>query len=119
MVRVLVCGGRDFCNIAFAHSHLDRLHAERRFTALLQGGASGADSIARDWAVSRPEIRRFVSRADWDRYGPAAGPIRNKRMLLWKPDLVVAFPGGTGTADMVSRARRAGVEVIEVSYGHG
>jgi hypothetical protein len=27
---------------------------------------------------------------------------------------VIAFPGRRGTADMVSRARRAGVEVIEV-----
>lgn len=30
-----------------------------------------------------------------------------------KPDLVVAFPGGAGTADMVSRARRAGIDVLE------
>jgi ABC-type sugar transport system substrate-binding protein len=32
-----------------------------------------------------------------------------------KPDIVVAFPGGTGTADMVRRARKAGVVVIEVT----
>jgi hypothetical protein len=32
-----------------------------------------------------------------------------------KPDLVVAFPGGTGTANMVKQARAAGVEVLEVS----
>jgi hypothetical protein len=37
--------------------------------------------------------------------GPAAGPIRNQRMLDWGPDLVVAFAGGKGTADMVRRAR--------------
>jgi UDP-N-acetylmuramoylalanine-D-glutamate ligase len=30
-----------------------------------------------------------------------------------KPDLVVAFPGGRGTADMVAKARAAGVEVLE------
>jgi predicted Rossmann-fold nucleotide-binding protein len=36
-------------------------------------------------------------------------------MMEWKPDLVVAFPGGSGTADMVSRARGAGIEVIEVA----
>ena len=32
-----------------------------------------------------------------------------------KPDLVIAFPGGKGTADMARRAREAGIEVIEVS----
>jgi hypothetical protein len=28
-----------------------------------------------------------------------------------KPDIVVAFPSGAGTADMVRRARKAGVPV--------
>jgi hypothetical protein len=31
-----------------------------------------------------------------------------------KPDLVIGFPGGTGTADMLSRAEIAGVKIIEV-----
>jgi hypothetical protein len=31
-----------------------------------------------------------------------------------RPDLVVAFPGGRGTADMVRRARAAGISVIEI-----
>lgn len=54
--------------------------------------------------------------ADWSKYGKAAGPMRNQKMLdEYKPDLVVALPGGRGTADMVSRARVAGVEVIEAS----
>ena len=44
-----------------------------------------------------------------------AGPERNARMLAeGRPDLVVAFPGGTGTADMVRRAKAAGVRVVEV-----
>jgi UDP-N-acetylmuramoylalanine-D-glutamate ligase len=35
-----------------------------------------------------------------------------------KPDLVVAAPGGRGTADMVRRARDAGIEVVEVAAHH-
>jgi hypothetical protein len=50
--------------------------------------------------------------AQWKKHGRAAGPIRNQRMLdKGKPDLVVAFPGGRGTADMIRRAERAGVPV--------
>jgi len=30
-----------------------------------------------------------------------------------RPDIVLAFPGGTGTADMMRRARAAGVRVVE------
>ena len=93
---------------------LDRLHAQRRIVALMQGGAPGADRLARDWAAARPDIQRFVCRADWASHGAAAGPMRNARMLEWGPDLVVAFPGGRGTADMVRQARAAGVEVIQV-----
>lgn len=38
-----------------------------------------------------------------------AGPIRNSFMLALGPDLVLAFPGGRGTADMVRQASEAGV----------
>ena len=34
-----------------------------------------------------------------------------------KPDLVVAFKGGTGTADMVRRAKKHNIKVIEVKDG--
>jgi hypothetical protein len=48
--------------------------------------------------------------ADWEKLGRSAGPIRNQAMLdEGRPDLVVAFPGHHGTADMVRRARAAGV----------
>lgn len=51
--------------------------------------------------------------AEWDRLGRKAGPIRNQRMLdEGKPALVIAFPGGTGTAGMVAIARKGRVPVI-------
>jgi hypothetical protein len=62
---------------------------------------------------SKPDIKHVEMKPDWKRHGPAAGPMRNQRMLDWGPDLVVAFAGGKGTADMVRRARAAGVDVIE------
>lgn len=113
-MRVLVCGGRDFDNVAFIWTHLDRLHAETPITALMQGGARGADTIARNWARSKAGIQRYVCKAEWAKYGNAAGIFRNARMLEWKPDLVVAFPGGRGTADMVRRALAAGVPVKQI-----
>jgi hypothetical protein len=52
--------------------------------------------------------------ADWKRFGRAAGPMRNERMLKeGRPDLVIAFPGRTGTAGMKALAREAGVMIIE------
>lgn len=113
-MRVLVCGGRDFNNIAFILTRLDKLHAETPITEMITGGATGADKHASDWGKTKPEIVRWVCKADWEKHGKAAGPKRNARMLEWKPDLVVAFPGGRGTADMVRRAKAAGVKIYEV-----
>lgn len=54
------------------------------------------------------------TRRDGKRYNAAAGGIRNAFMLTWHPKLIVAFAGGTGTADMCSRGRVAGIEVINI-----
>jgi hypothetical protein len=114
MSRVLVCGGRSFNDEARLFAVLDSYDNERDFTVLIEGAARGADTLARKWAEAK-KIPVLPFPADWKRHGRAAGPIRNERMLReGKPDLVIAFPGGKGTAHMVSLARHAGVETIEV-----
>lgn len=115
-MKVLVCGGRNFTNAAYVWMALDRFHASTLITEMITGGATGADYIANDWAKTKP-IKRYVSRvskADWARLGKAAGPSRNAHMLEWKPDIVIAFAGGTGTADMVRQSQAAGVRVIRI-----
>jgi hypothetical protein len=114
-LRVLVCGGRDFTNRAFVWSALARLHAATPFAAIIQGGAAGADALAAEWARTKPKIERYVCKADWATYGRSAGAKRNARMLEWKPDFVVAFPGGKGTANMVAQATAAGIQVLEIA----
>lgn len=109
-MRVLVCGGRDYNDIErFASVFLGK-----RVTFIIEGGALGADNLARNWAL-RNDVPFRTYHADWKTHGRAAGPIRNQRMLdEGKPDLVVAFPGGRGTADMVRRAKAALIPVHEV-----
>ena len=70
--------------------------------------------MAQEWAEARG-VPCEVYLANWAELGRKAGPIRNQQMLdEGRPTLVVAFPGGRGTADMIRRARSAGVEVIEI-----
>lgn len=110
-LRVLVCGGRDYCDQARIYTALDRLHSERGVALIIEGGARGADRIARSWAQARG-IPYKTFDAAWKRLGNAAGPVRNQQMLdEGGPDAVVAFPGGSGTADMVDRSIRAGLKV--------
>ena len=113
-MRVLVCGGRDFSDAITLGSWLGGIHKNSGpITLLIEGGSRGADRMARKFAEWRGiPVRTF--RAEWNKHGRAAGMIRNARMLAeGKPDLVVAFPGGRGTADMIKRARAAGVRVFE------
>lgn len=113
-MRVLVCGGRNFNDTALAYRTLDRVHRERMIGVVIEGDAPGADRIAGYWA-RRNHIDDLKFKADWKTHGNAAGPIRNARMISeGRPNLVVAFAGGRGTADMVARAKAAGVKVIEV-----
>ena len=111
--RVLVCGGRAYADHAHLAVSLEALHAARPFILLIHGAAPGADSLAGQWAEEQGiPVRAFP--AAWNLHGKAAGPLRNQEMLdEGRPDLVAAFPGGRGTADMVARATLAGVPVLE------
>lgn len=112
MMRVLVCGGRDYFNGDMIAHALSQLPAD---AILVHGAAPGADSVCAHWWYDIQGRTVDPHPANWKKYGKAAGPIRNQEMLDSGVDLVVAFPGHQGTADMVRRAKKAGVEVIE--YG--
>lgn len=127
--RILVCGGRNYADKLRLFSVLDELCEVRGwrrspgpplgdgpFAAVhvIHGGARGADALAALWARDN-----FCSTtaffADWGAQGKAAGAIRNQRMLdEGRPELVVAFPGGRGTADMVRRTKVAKIELVEI-----
>ncbi len=111
----LICGGRNFMDWEMfdaAMSDLLRLRGGLPET-VIHGGAGGADTLAGRWG-EKFALSVLVFPADWKAHGRAAGPIRNQEMIERKPDFVVAFPGGRGTADMVRRARKAGVDVAEI-----
>ena len=113
-LRVLVCGGRNYRDNGTLWSRLNLIHAMHGISVVIHGGARGADMLGEKWAVLN-DIPHVMFKPDWDAYGPAAGPIRNKRMLEeGKPDLVLAFPGGKGTANMIWQANECGVPVERV-----
>jgi hypothetical protein len=124
-MKLLVCGGRDYRNEANVWAALDKVHSKRVISVIIEGGCRtddketnfmyGADYFAHTWALDRG-VTCITEPAKWKAKGKAAGPIRNGEMLRkWGPDGVVAFPGGRGTADMVGKARAAGVKVWEIA----
>lgn len=114
-MKILVCGGRDFSNASLLYRTLDKLHFDCGIDAVIEGDARGADRMAGYWA-RKNKIDNLKFPADWASDGKAAGLLRNQKMLdEGKPDVVVAFPGGRGTAHMKRIAKEAGVEVIEIN----
>ncbi len=106
-MKILVCGGRDYENFAAASRALNSLSG---VTHVIHGGADGADYCGFRWANDHG-VQEVRCDANWQYWGKSAGIRRNLAMLALSPDLVVAFPGGTGTAHMVSIAKEAGIKV--------
>jgi hypothetical protein len=122
-MKILVCGGRDYNDKEELNYILDTVtdpqHSGKIFpsgwTYLIHGGARGADTLAGEWAKKHC-VPTLICWANWDAYGKSAGFHRNKLMLeLGQPDLVIAMPGGKGTAMMIDLAKKAGVRVED--YG--
>ena len=132
-VVVLVCGGRHYGeewdhkknywrpNIVernFLSMTLTDLHERRGFTLLIHGAASGADILGETWAL-KAGVASKAFLAEWTRLGKAAGFARNSRMLVeGKPQVIIAFKGGTGTKMMIDIARRASVEVLTPGWSY-
>ena len=111
-VSVLVCGGRKFNEWPAMQRALDRISPD----IIIHGAAGGADSMAGRYArENNIPCRDFP--AEWRRYGKSAGYRRNQQMLdEGKPNLVVAFPGGPGTQNMVEISRQQGFEVNIIDH---
>ncbi len=109
-MRVLVCGGRHYHNQKYLFHVLDSFHRKNAITGIVHGGASGADTLAGDWAKQNGVFEE-VFPAKWEQHGKSAGPIRNRAMADTMPDLVCVFPGGRGTDHMLKTALDKGLDV--------
>lgn len=129
-MKVLVCGARDYGLIRVGRYSINsyswdavstvtkRLQQLPEDATIIQGGAAGADFLARVVAM-RLGLNCKQFDADWRQYGRAAGPVRNRQMLDEQPDLVIAFhpdlSKSKGTADCIKEAKRRGIPVEVIS----
>lgn len=123
-MRVAVTGGRDFDDEDFVFECLDKFNEMHGITLLIQGDATGADSLCKKWAKER-NIDTDDCPADWDDitapgadvrmnksgklYNRKAGTSRNLEMIAKRPAYLLAFPGGTGTNHMRKHSHKAGI----------
>lgn len=115
----MVTGGRNFGDRAMIRRNLLPFELG---DILVVGGANGLDEIARQiWHVEK-ELPYVVMPASWKRTGKAAGPMRNMAMIkglalapyaLLVPELIIAFPGGTGTNHAKTFGAEFGTRVVD------
>lgn len=115
-MSVLVCGGRSYNDYRKVCEVLNDVWQQSgEALTIIEGGANGADHLASLWSLANQHVKLVTYKANWTEHGKSAGVVRNNKMLKeGKPDLVVAFPGGRGTAHMVSIAEKAGVKVMRI-----
>ena len=122
MTKLLVTGGREFEDVDFMVDALAHAKAycdgvdEKGLVEVITGEARGADTIAKEWAevMEIPHTGFPCTDSHWKQYGKRAGLIRNEHMLDYGPDVVISFPGGTGTEHMVKISKEVPwITVIE------
>ena len=121
-MKVAVIGSRHFMNYLMVKDYLDRLNQMRRITAIVSGGASGADSLGERWADSNG-VDKIIYEAEWDnltypdaiirtnprgkQYDAKAGMRRNI-LIIDNCDVVLAFwdMHSPGTRSAVQQAKK-------------
>jgi hypothetical protein len=113
MTFIAVCGGRKYANFNAVRSALLAVQRELADEIVaVHGAATGADSLA-DAAARQLAMQPIAVPALWSVWKDSAGPRRNAVIAKLPIRLLLAFPGNTGTADMVDKAKAAGIEVRE------
>lgn len=113
-MKVIIAGGRRFRDLRLLSQTMKRLDLDP--SLIISGGAKGADSLGEQWAATNGvAVRRF--KAEWNKHGRAAGPVRNSLMAKLADVAVVFWDGESrGSADMIEQMRKLGKRVEVVRF---
>lgn len=133
LYRIIVAGGRDFNNKELLTLKLTdwiiNLYLSRDWSdeavsiEFISGNASGADKLGEEFAKEYLYPLKLFP-AEWNKYGKAAGPIRNKQMAEYASEsdkgVLFAFWDGKsrGTKNMIDNATQLGLEIYIVKYSN-
>ena len=118
-MKLLCCGDRNWTNKNRIREILISYPPD---TTVIEGESEGADKLCKEVAKSLGMVVIPVP-ANWDKYGRAAGPIRNKLMLDMKPEIVIGFHSNIatslGTKNCLIQARNMGIRTIVITEKKG
>lgn len=111
--KILVTGSRKWTDWNLLEVTLRDLAVPG--AVLMHGGAEGVDRMAGYIWREKFGLPVVVVKADWKKYGKAAGYIRNEKMVLSGPDIVVAFilDKSAGASHCLQFAKQKGLQTVE------
>ncbi len=112
-MKVAICGGRDEDLLIGREDALKKMLIEIGATEIVTGGCQGIDDQSEDVARREMGLVTTTFRPAWDAFGRAAGPLRNQQIAEYV-DVLIAFPGGRGTHDMIHKMEKLGKKVIRL-----
>lgn len=117
--RVIIAGTRTFNNYELLQSTLDWLLKEKKDAhsiVIISGKARGADSLGERYAKENGYLIDDKP-AEWDKYGKAAGYIRNEEMAKVAEACVVFWDGKSrGSKHMIDLAKKYNLKLKVVVY---
>lgn len=116
-MKVVVSGSREWGDVKTVELAFKRfIRTENtQDVIIIHGGCKGLDLIAGSVAKGM-NYNVVIFPADWNLYGKAAGPIRNRKMLDENPDLIIWFhqdiENSKGTKDLIKEANKRNLKVV-------
>lgn len=110
-MRIIIAGSRNVTEHEVRNA-LDKCSWIGFASAIVSGGARGADKYGENWAEEQLiNIHRYP--ADWEKYGKRAGPLRNQLMSENAEGLIAIWDGKSrGTCNMIELAKTRGLRVL-------
>lgn len=114
MFKVIVAGSRHFTDYIFVKSVLNHYLSNQTDVEIVSGCAQGVDKLGEQYAKENGlPVKRFP--ADWNTYGRAAGPIRNKQMAEYADALILFWNGSSpGSKNMLKNAKEMNLKIHEI-----
>ena len=116
-MKLIIAGGRNITDLESEsiQAFINFLEIEG-ITEIVSGGAKGVDKAGEIYAHVH-NIPCQVFPAEWNKYGKAAGPIRNSVMANYGDALLIIWDGKSrGSADMKQRMTKLSKPVWEILY---
>lgn len=116
MIRLIIAGPRDYYDQEKVFRDIHTFQGKFGIDEIISGEASGVDKLAEEYAFLH-QIPFKLFQADWEKYGKAAGPIRNREMAEYANALLAFDKGTKGTRNMIQMARKYHLRGIIVEIG--